>query len=68
MIKAPKTIVMVRHGRTEANDVYSARRKGLPVDLAAEIRVRSTPDWRRTLSQRGIEEAKVAGDWIEPGP
>ena len=38
MIKAPKTIVMVRHGRTEANDVYSARRKGLPVDLAAEIK------------------------------
>ncbi|PID31327.1 hypothetical protein CR983_01700 [Candidatus Saccharibacteria bacterium] len=65
MEKLPETLLLMRHGRTLANDVYSARRKGRPVDHKLESQIRSMPDWKQTLSERGERQARSGRVWIE---
>lgn len=58
----PRRLVHVRHGQSEANVVQ----KELLPDLDPEIiqAIYSRPDWMQRLSPLGIEQARVAGDWI----
>lgn len=58
----PRRLVHVRHGQSEANVVQ----KELLPDLDPEIvkAIYDRPDWMQRLSPLGIEQAKVAGDWI----
>lgn len=60
----PRDLVFVRHGESEANVLQQAEKEGsAAADLPAELRDR--PDWMHRLSPRGIEQAQIAGQWIE---
>ena len=65
MKRAPKTLVLIRHGRTDANDVYSARRRNQPPDLIKEEIVRNLPDWKHDLNEAGIQQAILARQWLD---
>lgn len=61
----PGQLVLMRHGRTRANDFYSARRKDVSFDPGESEELLSQPDWKHTLSDLGIEQAKGARSWID---
>ncbi len=58
----PRRLTQVRHGQSEANVVQ----KELLPDLDPEVieAIKSRPDWLQRLSPLGVEQAKLAGDWI----
>lgn len=58
----PERLVFVRHGESEANVVHKAERRG---DIhPAHDGVYARPDWEQRLSALGVEQAKIAGQWI----
>lgn len=59
----PHELVFVRHGQSEANVVQAAHKKGIIHPNEQEILAR--PDWQQRLSPKGVEQAKVAREWIE---
>lgn len=61
----PGQIILMRHGRTRANDLYSARRRDINFDPTESEELLSRPDWKHTLSDLGIEQAKAARLWID---
>lgn len=58
----PLDLVLVRHGESEGNIAHALSRKGDDRHYTKEFRARHSSTWR--LSDRGIEQARVAGDWI----
>jgi broad specificity phosphatase PhoE len=57
----PLDIILVRHGQSEGNAALSAWRKGDP-EPAGEHRDRHSREYR--LTDKGIEQARMAGEWI----
>ncbi|MGB4762657.1 MAG: histidine phosphatase family protein [Candidatus Saccharimonas sp.] len=57
----PRRLIMVRHGLSEAN-VNQRSLINLPKDLRRALAER--PDWEHRLTAIGVEQAKIAGDWI----
>jgi broad specificity phosphatase PhoE len=58
----PNHLVFVRHGQSEANIVQHADKNGEIHELHNVVNDR--PDWQQRLSRVGIEQAKIAGEWI----
>lgn len=58
----PNHLVFVRHGQSEANIVQTADKDGYAHEMYETVSER--PDWQQRLSQEGVEQAKIAGDWI----
>lgn len=58
----PRRLVHVRHGQSEANVVQKELLSELDPEVVKAIYDR--PDWMQRLSPLGIEQARVAGDWI----
>ncbi len=58
----PIDLVLVRHGESEGNVANKRDRAGDSSLLTPEHRNRHTSTWR--LTDRGIEQAKAAGQWI----
>jgi len=59
----PFELVLVRHGQSEGNEAHHRSKKG---DLSAyteDFKMRHSSTYR--LTDRGIEQAKVAGKWIK---
>lgn len=60
----PKEFVIIRHGQSERN--ASDRYDGASKDTDAEYRrVKQIPDWQVRLSNKGIEQAKLASKAIK---
>lgn len=59
----PNDIVFVRHGLSEANIVHKFDKSGNG-HHAKESEINDRPDWQQRLSEKGIEQAKTAGQWI----
>lgn len=59
----PRDILFIRHGESEANTVQKNDDHDVPLDVAGKIFAR--PDWRQRLTDRGIEQAKTAREFIE---
>lgn len=59
----PYDFVMIRHGESEANIVQHAEREGVIHDFYDEIAGR--PDWQQRLTPKGIQQAKVVGNWLD---
>lgn len=59
----PREILFIRHGESEANIVQRSDNHGLEAELAHAIFGR--PDWQNRLTERGIEQAKIARTWID---
>jgi broad specificity phosphatase PhoE len=57
----PLDIILVRHGQSEGNAALSAWRKGDP-EPTGEHRDRHSREYR--LTDKGIEQARMAGEWI----
>lgn len=57
----PRDIVLVRHGQSEGNAVLSAWRKG-DAEPEGGHRQRHTREYR--LTDKGIAQARMAGEWI----
>lgn len=58
----PRRLVQVRHGQSEANVV---QKELIPdLDPAVIEAIYARPDWMQRLSPLGIEQARIAGDWI----
>lgn len=64
MKSSPEMLVFVRHGRTFANDIYSARRKKKPYDLEDEVALNSAAEWKHALNPAGVEQMERAREWI----
>jgi broad specificity phosphatase PhoE len=64
MKNTPELLVFVRHGRTLANDVYSARRKQVSYNDEDEAIVQASAEWKHALNLAGIEQMERARDWI----
>ena len=60
----PNDIVFVRHGQSEANIIQRFDKTG-DIRHTHEQAIHSRPDWQQRLSQMGIEQAKIAKDWID---
>lgn len=58
----PNELVFVRHGQSEANIIQKADKDGVHHEMEQQINDR--PDWQQRLSQKGIEQARMAGEWI----
>ena len=59
----PNHLVLVRHGQSEANIIQKAEKNGgSPHEQAGVVTKR--PDWQQRLSYKGIEQAKIAGEWL----
>ena len=58
----PKEIVLLRHGQSEANVVLKDKNHG--IEPAIDDAIRDRPDWKQRLTVSGIEQAKIAGNWI----
>jgi broad specificity phosphatase PhoE len=58
----PMDFVLVRHGESEANVVQHAEKHGEDHHALEGIYERS--DFMHPLTQRGIEQAKVTGQWL----
>jgi NAD+ kinase len=59
----PYELVLVRHGQSEGNEAVARSKKG---DLSAytpEFREKHSSSYR--LTDKGIEQAKIAGKWIK---
>jgi broad specificity phosphatase PhoE len=65
MKNTPELLVFVRHGRTLANDVYSARRKEHPYDLEDEAVLQASAEWKHALNPTGVEQMERARKWID---
>lgn len=59
----PLELVMVRHGQSEANTAQRLDKAGKRHERAEEIYDRV--DWQQRLSKEGVQQAVVAGQWIE---
>lgn len=59
----PHELVFVRHGQSEANVVQATHKAGGIHPNEQEILAR--PDWQQRLSAKGVEQAKIAREWIE---
>lgn len=59
----PKDLLFIRHGESEANIVQKTDDHGLAPELAQAIFGR--PDWQNRLTERGVEQAKKAKEWID---
>ena len=59
----PVDLVFVRHGQSEANIIQKADKQSILHPGAARINDR--PDWRQRLSAKGIQQAKIAKEWID---
>jgi len=57
----PRRLVMVRHGQSEAN-VNQKKTIALPGHIKNALNAR--PDWEHRLTPVGVEQGRVAGDWI----
>jgi broad specificity phosphatase PhoE len=58
----PIDLVLVRHGESEGNVAGMHSRSGNDEFYTEAFRKKPSSQWR--LSDRGIQQAKVAGDWI----
>ena len=58
----PKNLVLVRHGRSEGNAASKRRYNGDLSDYDGEFAERRDSLWR--LTERGVAQAKAAGDWL----
>ncbi|MGB2787429.1 MAG: histidine phosphatase family protein [Candidatus Saccharimonadaceae bacterium] len=59
----PNNMIFVRHGQSEANVVHKSDKDGeAHASLGA---VNNRPDWRQRLSPAGIDQARIAGEWIK---
>lgn len=58
----PTDIILVRHGQSEGNKANKASRKGDNHFFTPEFRDKHSRTFR--LTDRGIEQAKIAGDWL----
>ncbi len=61
----PDLTVFIRHGRTWANDLYSAFREKRVVSPSEVNRLRTTRDRDITLGMLGIEQAHLAAAWLD---
>lgn len=59
---APRNVVFVRHGESEANVLQAADKEGRGSELPEALRMR--PDWMHRLTPKGVEQAKAAGRWL----
>lgn len=61
----PNTLMLVRHGESEANVIQEADDAGTLDELDPEIvqAIRERPDWQQRLTVRGETKAQVAGEW-----
>lgn len=59
----PIDLVLVRHGQSEGNIANKYSKKGDDRYYTQEFCDRHSSKWR--LSNKGIEQAKIAGDWIQ---
>lgn len=59
----PNTLVLVRHGESEANLVHSYEKKSKRHDRHDEVYKR--PDWLQRLSAKGVTQATAAGAWLK---
>lgn len=58
----PIDVVLVRHGESEGNIATKRSKKGDDSAYTDEFRNRHSSLWR--LTDRGIEQARAAGDWV----
>lgn len=61
--KMPVDLVFVRHAQSEANVIQKADKEGIQHPHSNEVNLRA--DWKQRLSEEGIDQAKVAKDWID---
>ncbi len=59
----PEDLVFVRHGESEGNIAFKNSREGGGSYFTEEFLLRHNSDWR--LTDKGIEQAKIAGQWIQ---
>jgi NAD+ kinase len=59
----PNDLVLVRHGESEGNVASHHSKKGDDRHYTDEFLLRHSSKWR--LTDKGIEQAKAAGDWIK---
>lgn len=59
----PLELVMVRHGQSEANTAQRMDRAGSRHPNADAIYDRV--DWKQRLSEQGVRQAEIAGEWID---
>lgn len=59
----PLDLVFVRHGLSEANIIQRAEKSEIAHPLTREVYDR--PDYEQRLSTEGIEQARLAGRWLE---
>lgn len=59
----PNHMLFIRHGESEANIVQRRDDHGLSIELAKSIF--SRPDWQNRLTDKGVEQAKNAKEWID---
>ncbi len=59
----PIDFVLVRHGQSEGNLANKYAYQGDNRHYTEDFRNRHSSQWR--LTEQGVEEAKVAGDWIK---
>lgn len=62
VLMLPVDIILVRHGKSEGNKAGKASRKGDNSLFTPEFRNRHSRTFR--LTNTGIEQAKVAGEWL----
>lgn len=61
----PNDLVFVRHGESEMNVVHRVSKLNEADKHPKEAEINDRPDWRQRLSTRGIQQAKLAKDWID---
>lgn len=59
----PRDLLFIRHGQSEANIVQKTDEHGIDPEIAQALFDR--PDWQHRLSEKGIEQAKMARAVIE---
>jgi len=59
----PRDILFIRHGESEANIVQKNDNHGVSIEVAGTIF--SRPDWQQRLTDRGVEQAAIARQFIE---
>lgn len=58
----PRDLVFVRHGESEGNIVQRAFKEGREFDIPESFM--NTHDWQYRLSPKGVEQAKMAGEFL----
>ncbi len=58
----PVDLVLVRHGESEGNVAFGLSRQGDHSHFTPEFLARHSSRWR--LTDRGVEQARRAGDWL----